>query len=78
MVFRDMSEPTRIQYLRSEITVPPTVYMVAGHIYAAFVQAGKVADGEEKTMMQKAVNDAIELAISTERTLAGAGLMPGL
>ena len=79
MTFRDMSEPTRMQYLRSEITVPPTVYAVAGQIDAAYVQAGQVASDPAETM-QKAVNEAIEIAIATEKTLAGAGLLasPGL
>ena len=73
MTYRDMSDVTRIQYLRSEVTVPPTVYEVAARMYAAYVQSGKVETANEKAMMEKAVNDAIELAITTEKTLAGAG-----
>lgn len=76
MAYREMSDVTRIQYLRSEITVPSTVYEVAGQIYAAYVQAGR-STGDDRALMEKAVADAIELALTTERVCAGTGTISG-
>ena len=73
MAYREMSDVTRIQYLRSEITVPSTVYEVAAHLYAAYVQTEKANEMPEKELMEKAVSDAIELAIQTERICSGTG-----
>ena len=73
MAYREMSDVTRIQYLRSDITVPATVYEVAARIYAAYVQAGRAESMSDTELMAKAVADAIELAITTERVCAGTG-----
>ena len=73
MTYRDMSDVTRIQYLRSDITVPATVYEVAARIYAAYVQTGRNTGDNTKELMEQAVADAIELAITTERVCAGTG-----
>lgn len=73
MTYREMSDVTRIQYLRSNITVPSTVFEAAVDIYAAYVQAGRANDMTDKDLMEKAVADAIDLAITTERVCAGTG-----
>lgn len=73
MAYREMSDVTRIQYLRSDITVPATVYEVAARIYAAYVQTDRAAGKDSKALMEEAVADAIELAITTERVCAGTG-----
>lgn len=74
MAYREMSDVTRIQYLRSDITVPATVYEVAARIYAAYVQADRASGVDDKALMEKAVADAIELALATERACAGTGM----
>ena len=79
MTYREMSDVTRIQYLRSEITIPATVYEAAVHLYASYRQSSVGADTDEKALREKAVADAIELALATERICAGTGtISPGL
>ena len=38
------------------------VFQVAGYIYAAYVSAGKVPEGDAKKWMDRALTEAIQLA----------------
>ncbi|MEM7540552.1 MAG: hypothetical protein AAF384_03090 [Pseudomonadota bacterium] len=73
MAYREMSDVTRIQYLRSDITIPSTVYEVAANIYAAYLGTEEAKSKTDKELMTKAVLDAIELAVTTEQILESAG-----
>ena len=56
MVYRDMSDETRIQFRRSEIVEKDTIYTAASEIYVAFIGQGLVNDDNYKEMMKKSVN----------------------
>jgi len=56
MVYRDMSEKTRIQFRRSEIVEKDTIYAAAPEIYAALIGQGLVNDDNYKEIMKKSVN----------------------
>ena len=73
MTYRDMSDVTRIQYLRSEIVVSPTVYEAATKIFIAYVRNNEVNEKNQKQMMEKAVKAALELAIVTDKTISAPG-----
>ena len=70
MTYRDMSEVTRIQYLRSEIVVSNTIYEAATQILAAFVASNQVDGKNEAQMMEKSVRMALDLAIVTDKTMS--------
>ena len=73
MVYRDMSDETRIQFRRSEIVKKDTIYASASEIYVAFIGQGLVNDDNYKKMMKKSVNQAIDLALVTDMVVATAG-----
>ena len=73
MVYRDMSDETRIQFRRSEIVEKDTIYVAASEIYAALIGQGLVNDDNYKEMMKKSVNQAIDLALVTDMVVATAG-----
>ena len=73
MSHRDMSDVTRIQYLRSEITVPPVIYEAATHIFSAYVSANQLNENNQEQLMEKSVKLALELAITTEKVIAKSG-----
>ena len=73
MVYRDMSDETRIQFRRIEIVEKDTIYAAASEIYVAFIGQGLVNDDNYKKMMKKSVNHAIDLALVTDMVVATAG-----
>ena len=73
MVYRDMSDETRIQFRRSEIVEKDTIYASASEIYVAFIGQELVNDDNYKKMMKKSVNQAIDLALVTDMVVATAG-----
>ena len=70
MAHREMSETTRISYLRSEIVVSNTVYEAATRLLAAQIAAGNVSNDNEGSMIAKSVSMALELAVQTEKTMS--------
>lgn len=70
MTYRDMSEVTRIQYLRSEIVVSNTIYEAATQILAAFVASNQVDGKNEAQMMEKSVRMALDLAVVTDKIMS--------
>lgn len=69
MTYRDMSDVTRIQYLRSEIVVSPTIYEAATSILAAYISSNQLNDKNQKELMEKSVKTALELAIMTDKII---------
>jgi hypothetical protein len=69
MTYRDMSDVTRIQYLRSEIVVSPTIYEAATSILAAYIASKQFDEKSEQQLMEKAVKTALELAIVTDKII---------
>ncbi len=70
MSHRDMSDMTRIAFLRNEIVVPDIVYEAASRIFSAHIANDKVNDDNEVKIMEIAVSQALELAITTERLIS--------
>lgn len=69
MTYRDMSDVTRIQYLRSEIVVSPTIYEAATSILAAYIASKQFDEKNGQQLMEKAVKTALELAIVTDKII---------
>ena len=42
------------------------VVQAAAHIYAAYIQSGKIADGEQAEWMTRSIEEAIQLAKSID------------
>ena len=70
MTYRDMSDETRIQYLRSEIVISTTVYEAATKILVGYIISKEMNDKNQVQMMEKAVKSALELAIVTDRIIS--------
>ncbi len=73
MAYRDMSDVTRIQYLRSEIVVHKGIYEAAAQIFSAYISDNQVNDDNEDKFLKKSVGHAIELALITERVIDDTG-----
>ena len=69
MAHRETSDVTTIQYHRREVTVPSTVYAAAATFFAAYVASNKVTNENEPAMMEKAVGQALELAVTAEKII---------
>ncbi len=68
--YRDMSEATRIQFARSEITVSPTIFDAGVEIFSAMIASRQVSDENKDEMMERAIQFAIDMAIKTEKKMA--------
>ncbi len=77
MTYRDMSDVTRIQYLRSEIVINTGIYASAAQFFSAYIASNQVNDENEDKLLKKAVGQAIELALITERVLDDTGTPTG-
>ena len=54
---------------KTRITLQPTetaIFHVAGAIYAAYLAAAKVPDGQEQTWMERALRESLQLAQLTD------------
>lgn len=51
------------------------VLTAASRIYAAYISAGKVAEGEEDKMMARSIKEAIKLAVATDDAIISDGEM---
>ena len=57
---------------KSYISLQPSesaVFQSAANIYAAYIIAGKVPDGEETAWMEKSIRQSIKMAKATDATL---------
>jgi BarA-like signal transduction histidine kinase len=66
---RDMSEETRIQVARSDIAVPKELFHAASQIFSGYAAAGLVKPETESALLDKAVAQALDLAIRAERAV---------
>ena len=66
MTYREMSDMTRIQYLRSELTVSTTVYDAASRILVSYMNNNQITTENENEMLEKSVKLALELAVTTD------------
>lgn len=69
MAHRDMSDATRISYRRNDLVVEPTIYESATKILVGFLAADKMNANNQKQVLQKSVELALELAIYTDRMM---------
>ena len=51
------------------------ITQAAANIYAAYISAGKVVDGEESQWMKKSIKEAITIAKTTDETIVSEGEM---
>ena len=70
MANRENSDVTAIEYLGNEVTIPPLVYEAAAKFFSAYIASNKVTNENEPAMLEKAVGQALELALATERSIA--------
>lgn len=77
MAHRDMSEMTRISFHRNELVVEPNIFGAATKILAALIAADKLNASNEKAVLQKSVELALELAIQTDKMMKVEGDMGG-
>lgn len=70
MTYREMSDVTRIQYLRSELTVSPTVYDAASRILVGYLNNNLLTPENETKLIEKSVKLALELAVTTDKIMS--------
>jgi len=70
MTYREMSDMTRIQYLRSELTVSTTVYDAASRILVSYMNNNQITTENENEMLEKSVKLALELAVTTDKLMS--------
>lgn len=73
MAHREMSDVTRIQYLRSEIVVSTIIYEAATRIFSTFISSRQTVEKNESEMLEKSVRLALELALMTDRLITQSG-----
>jgi len=57
---------------KSYLTLQPSELAItqsAAQIYAAYIAAGKVADGEEEAWMERSVSEAVRIAEAVDRSV---------
>ncbi|MEW6156962.1 MAG: hypothetical protein AB1813_05980 [Verrucomicrobiota bacterium] len=57
---------------KTKISLQPSeglVFQAAATIYAAYLTAGRVAEGKEEEWMQRALRDSVHLALATDQSL---------
>ena len=69
MVHRDMSDMTRIQLLKSDIVIEPKIFDTAALFFSAYIGSKQVNDENQKEMLKKAIGQAIDLALTTEKVV---------
>jgi hypothetical protein len=69
MAHRDMSEMTRIAFHRNDLVIEPTIYNAATQILTGLISADKMNASNEKAIIQKAIELALELAVQTDKMM---------
>jgi hypothetical protein len=69
MAHRDMSEMTRIAFHRNDLVVEPTIYKAATQILTGLISADKMNASNEKAIIQKSIELALELAVQTDKMM---------
>jgi len=68
-----MAKKTHLSLQQSE----GLVFQSAAVIYAAYISAGRVADGEEAKWMERSIREAIRMAKTTEAAVVSDNEMGG-
>jgi hypothetical protein len=55
-------KPVHLKLQHSE----SVVLQVAAQLYSAYIIAGRIAEGEEATWMERAIREAISMAVTTD------------
>lgn len=66
MAHRDMSEMTRIAFNQNDLVIEPTIYVAATQILTGLIAADKLNASNEKAVLKKSVELALELAVQTD------------
>lgn len=69
MAHRDMSEMTRIAFHRNELVIEPTIFEAATQILTGLIASDKLNASNEKAIIKKSVELALELAVQTDKTM---------
>jgi hypothetical protein len=69
MAHRDMSEMTRIAFNQNDLAIEPTIFEAATQILAALIAANKLNASNEKAILKKSVELALELAVETDNIM---------
>lgn len=69
MAHRDMSEMTRIAFHRNDLVVEPTIYNAATQILTGLIASDKLNASNEKAVIKKAIELALELAVQTDKMM---------
>lgn len=69
MAHRDMSEMTRIAFHRNDLVVEPTIFNSATQILTGLIAADKLNASNEKAIIKKAIELALELAVQTDKMM---------
>ncbi len=69
MAHRDMSERTRITFNQSELVIEATIYEAATQILTGLIAANKLNASNQKAVIRKSVELALELAVQTDKML---------
>jgi hypothetical protein len=69
MAHRDMSEMTRIAFHRNDLVIEPTIYKAATQILTGLIAADKLNASNEKAILKKSVELALELAVQTDKIM---------
>ncbi len=69
MAHRDMSDMTRIAFNQNDLVIEPTIYEAATHILTGLIAADKLNASNEKAVLKKSVELALELAVQTDEIM---------
>jgi len=69
MAHRDMSEMTRIAFHRNDLVIEPTIYNAAVQILTGLIAADKLNASNEKAILKKSIELALELAVQTDKMM---------
>ncbi|HIF50764.1 MAG TPA: hypothetical protein EYQ42_04420 [Thiotrichaceae bacterium] len=69
MAHRDMSEMTRIAFHRNDLVIEPTIYNAATQILTGLIAADKLNASNEKAILKKSIELALELAVQTDKMM---------
>ncbi len=64
-----MSERTRITFNQSELVIEATIYEAATQILTGLIAANKLNASNQKAVIRKSVELALELAVQTDKML---------
>jgi hypothetical protein len=69
MAHRDMSDMTRIAFNQNELVIEPIIYQAATQILTGLIAADKLNASNEKAVLKKSVELALELAVLTDNIM---------